>query len=565
LRKVIFTHIVKDLVAMPTIRHQKTSSQLREFFFGQLKDTDVEVARRSCAVFISLYRQNCWRDQHIANLISAGVLHPDLKISAALCHLFLGNKTKGLEGILEESENEDDEEIDECVQGLVGSKKTARREKRIKRSRKAIQRAKVRQKKSREDTGVSFVAIDLLNDPQTLAERCLQRIQKANDPFGYRLLLLHLVARLVGRHTLHLMNLYAYLMKYIQPNQHDVTQVLACLVEACHSEVPPDELRPVVLHLIQTFVTESVSPEVIEVGLNTIREIATRVVNILTEDELADLLGFKKFKHKGVMIAARGLMNAYREINPNLLHRSLRGREAAMAVSRGEANAPQYGAGRARDAIDGLELLAQSRVKKKRRMNDDSDANESDVENTEAKDESKATDVKQMMSEEVLSSEDFKKMRKLQLQKSVETQLGRKRRAEEISCSSSGSGSDDEGSDNSGDGEEGLFGRMPDAMSAGQLKGTKKKGRTKADRMKSAEDGRTDFKAVLKERNESRKGGKTNKEKRRNKPLMMTRQSAGAKKSKMLNTKAKMKNLKTHIKELKKKVGGKQKRRRGGG
>jgi protein SDA1 len=565
LRKVIFTHIVKDLVAMPTIRHQKTSSQLREFFFGQLKDTDVEVARRSCAVFISLYRQNCWRDSHIANLISAGILHPDLKISAALCHLFLGNKTKGLEGILEESDNEDDNEIDETVQGLVGSKKTARREKRIKRTKKAILRAKTRQKKSREDTGVSFVAIDLLNDPQTLAERCLQRIQKGNDPFAYRLLLLHLVARLVGRHTLHLMNLYPYLLKYIQPNQHDVTQVLACLVEACHSEVPPDELRPVVSHLIQTFVTESVSPEVIEVGLNTVREIATRVVNILTEDELADLIGFKKFKHKGVMIAARGLINAYREINPQLLHRSLRGREAAMAVSRGEVNAPQYGEGNARDAIDGLELLAQSRLKKRRRREDDSDADDSDAENVEKNGATKTTDVKQLMSEEVLSSEDFKKMRKLQLQKSVELQLGRKRKADEMSFSSSGSGSDDEGGGSSDDDEQGLFGRMPGAMSADQLKGFKKKGRTKADRMRSAESGRIDFKQVLKERNENRKGGKTNKEKRRNKPLMMTMQSSRAKKSKVLNTKAKMKNLKSHIKTLQKKVGGKQKRRRGGG
>lgn len=563
LRKVIFTHIVKDLVAMPTIRHQKTSSTLRDFFFGQLKDTDPEVARRSCAVFVSLYRQNIWRDAHICNLISAGLLHPDLKISAALCHLFLGNKTKGLEGILEESDEEDDNDVDETVQGLVGSKKTARREKRIKRSKKAIQRAKLRQKKTREDTGVSFVAIDLLNDPQTLAERCLQRIQKGSDPFAYRLLLLHLVARLVGRHTLHLLNLYPFLMKYIQPNQKDVTQVLACLVEACHSEVPPDELRPVVVHLIQTFVTESVAPEVIEVGLNTIREIAVRIVNILTEEELADLVGFKKFKHKGVMIAARGLMNAYREINPQLLHRSLRGREAAMAVSRGDLSAPQYGEGQVRDSIDGLELLAQSRAKKSKNLCEgDSDMDESDAE-SEEEEKPKATDTKQMMTEEVLSSEDFKKMRKLQLQKSVELQLGRKRKAEEMSFSSESGDEDDE--DGSDDDERGLLGRMPDAMSADQLRGAKKKGRTKADRMRSAESGRIDFKAILRERNENRKGGKTNKEKRRNKPLMMTMQSSRAKKSKVLNTKAKMKNLKSHIKTLQKKVGGKQKRRRAGG
>merc|ERR1719162_1126718 len=244
---------------------------------------------------------------------------------------------------------------------------TARRQKRIKRAKLAITKSKNRAKRaSKGDSSVSFIAIDLLNDPQTLAERCLQRIQKSSDPFNYRMLLLHLVARLVGRHSLHLLNMYPYLMKYIAPNQNDVTQVLACLVEACHPQVPPDDLRPVIKLLMETFVTESAAPEVIEVGLNTIREVCTRAVNILTEEELADLVHFKKFKHKGVTIAARSLINAYREIDPALLHRSLRGREAAMTLSTGGVQALQYGAGGAHETIFGLELLAKSRRKDER-------------------------------------------------------------------------------------------------------------------------------------------------------------------------------------------------------
>jgi protein SDA1 len=550
MRNAIFSHIVKDLVQMTTMsRNQKTTVELRDFFFGKLKESDVEISRRACAVFISLYRQNCWRDHHVINLISAGLLHPDVKISAALCHLFLGNKTKGLEGILEDSDDEPEEKPDETIQGLLGSKKTANREKRIKRAKKAIQKAKLRTKKAHKgDSSVSFVAIDLLNDPQTLAERCLQRIQKGSEPFLYRLLLLHLVARLVGRHTLHLLNLYPFLMKYMVPSQHEVTKILACLVEASHSQVPPDELRPVVLHLMQTFVTESAAPEVIEVGLNTIREICTRAVNILTEEELTDLVTFKKFKHKGVMVAARSLINAYREIDPQLLHRSLRGREATMALSRGEVQAPQFGVSAAREAIDGLELLAKS--KEKHRDNDrDTDS------------AAGAVNATQLMGEGVLSTEDFKKMRKLQLQKSVETQLGRKRKAEEISSSGSGSDSDEDGSDSS-DEEQGLYGRMPDGISADQLKGTKKKGRTKAERKASAESGRTDFKEKLKEKHANRKGGQTNKEKRRNKPLMMGMQSRRAKSKKNASSRQKMRNLKSHIKTLTQKVGGKQKRRR---
>jgi len=382
----------------------------------------------------------------------------------------------------------------------------------------------------------------------------LQRIQKASDPFNYRLLLLHLVARLVGRHTLHLLNIYPYLLKYILPNQQDVTQILACLVEASHAQVPPEELRPVILHVMQTFVTESAAPEVIEVGLNTIREVCTRAVNILTEEELADLVAFKKFKHKGVMIAARSLINAYREVDPQLLHRSLRGREAAMALSRGEVQAPQFGVTAAREAIDGLELLAKSR--------------KVDIRGRKQKHGAVArhgnavtSDAKQMMSKEVLSSDDFKRMRKLQLQKSVELQLGRKRRAEEMS-SSSGSGSDSDSESHGSSEERGLQGRLPDFMSAAELKGREKKGRSKAERIASAESGRIDYKERLQERHAARKGGKTNKEKRRNKPLMMQKHSRQIQGKRNLSSSNKMRNLKCHIKTLKKKVGGKDLRRR---
>jgi len=548
LRKFIFTHIVKDLVQMhQKATPQKVRAELKDFFFEQLQNSEVEVARRACAIFIEMYRQNTWRDVHVINLMSAGLLHPDVKISAALVHLFLGNKTKGLEGILDESD-EEESGPDEALVGMVGSKKTANRLKKLKRQKKAIVKAKNRSKKAhKNDSSVSFIAIDLLNDPQTLAERCLQRVQKSQEPFNFRLLLLHLVARLVGRHSLHLMNLYAFLMKYIAPNQNDVTQILACLVEATHPQVPPEELRHVVLHIMQTFVTEAVAPEVIEVGLNTIREVSSRAVNILTEEELGDLVGFRKNKHKGVTIAARSLINAYREINPELLHRSLRGREATMALSRGELQAPEYGAGTANEAIDGLELLAKSKRK----------AEGQDVKGMKV-------DVRQLMSKEVMSSDDFKKIRKLQLAKSVELQMGRKRKAEEISDSDSGSGSGGEdGSEGSDDDERGFAGRLPDQMSAGQLKGHKKKGRSKAERVASAESGRVDFTEKLKDRHAARKGGKTNKENARNKPLMMTKQRATTQKSLRCSTsKAKMKNLKKHIKTLQKKVGGKDLRRR---
>ncbi|CAE6971338.1 SDAD1 [Symbiodinium sp. CCMP2592] len=300
LRKSIFTHIVRDIAHMnQKSKNQKVNFELRDFFFARLKESETEVCRHACAVFITMYRQNVWCDTHVANLMSAGLLHPDLKIAAALAHLFLGNKTKGLEGILDESDDEEeDDNINEAVMGIVGAKKTGNRVKRLKRAKKAAKKA-ARKNGKKDNSAVSFVAIDLLNDPQTLAEKLLQRLSKGGEPFLFRLLMLHLVARLIGRHQLQVLNLYPFLQKYLVPTQKEVTKVMAALVEASHPAVPPDDVRPVILHIVRYFVTEANSPEIIEVGLNTIREVCARSINILTEDELADLCSFRKHKNKG--------------------------------------------------------------------------------------------------------------------------------------------------------------------------------------------------------------------------------------------------------------------------
>jgi len=556
LRHMIFAHIVKDMVqTCKQSRNQKTSSELRDFFYGQLKETEVEVARRACAVFISLYRQNVWRDPIVVNLMSSGLLHPDVKCAAALAHLFLGNRTKGLEGILEESDDEDEaaDVAEAAVRAVSGAKQVKKREKKVERAKKSAKKA-IRKKKAKQTEagagGICFVALDLINDPQALADRLLQRVSKGGEPFLFRLLMLHLVARLVGRHELLLLNLYPFVLKYLVPTQREVTKVLACLVEACHAQIPPEELRPVVMHVMNTFVTEAQAPEVIEVGLNGIREVCSRAVNILTEEELGDLAGFRKHKNKGVAMAARSLINTYRELHPQLLHRSMRGREATMALSRGEVAEPVYGSGQASDKIDGLELLSAKEEKRR------SSADARGAKDTRTAEEA----AKQMMAERVIGSNEFKELRKMRLQKSVQMQLGRKRKAEEISSSSSGSECSDSEEEQS-DGEQGMPGRLPEGVSGDQLRATKVKTRGKKARQDRIKEGRTDFKEKLLDKRKARKGGSTNKEKNRNKPQLMMMQSRTVQQKKKETSKQKLGNLKKHIKGLKQNANH-QKRRR---
>merc|ERR1712137_266496 len=216
-----------------------------------------------------------------------------------------------------------------------------------------------------------------------------------------------------------------------------------------------------------------------------------------------------------------------------------------MAISRGEIQAPQFGVQNVNDAIEGLDLLTAKKNRRSSGAEDDGDPTER-AEDLEA--------AKNMMSEQVLSPEDFKKLRKMRLQKSIEMQLGRKRKLEEMSSSSDGSESeheDDSSSEDVSDGERGMSGRLPGAMSAGEISARKKKAKGKDGRMNSIKAGRTDMKAKLLEQRASRRGGKTNTEHSRNKPMMMTLKSRDVRKKAARTGKQRVATLKKHIKTLK--------------
>ena len=57
------------------------------------------------------------------------------------------------------------------------------------------------------------------------------------------------------------------------------------------------------------------------VGLNAIREMCNRCPRALDETLLRDLAAYKSYKDKGVMMAARSLIQLYRQEHPELLHK----------------------------------------------------------------------------------------------------------------------------------------------------------------------------------------------------------------------------------------------------
>jgi len=160
------------------------------------------------------------------------------------------------------------------------------------------------------------------------------------------------ISRVVGVHQLLILNYYSFLQKYLQPHQREVTQVLSALIQATHNLVPDDVLAPVLRQLCNYFINDKSRPEAMVVGLKTVREMCVRQPLIMTSDLLQDLAQYKKFKEKGVSMAARSLIGLFRILSPNMLHKKDRGKGAD-----GDATVEAYGAFSPSSGVDGIELL----------------------------------------------------------------------------------------------------------------------------------------------------------------------------------------------------------------
>lgn len=146
---------------------------------------------------------------------------------------------------------------------------------------------------------------------------------------------------------------------------------------ASHEFIPPDVLETIVRKIADEFVTGGVSFEVLQAGLNSIREICTRAPLVMNADLLQDLTSYTNSRDKGVVNAARSLITLYREVAPEMLLRKDRGKIVSMAMSNGEvAPTLRFGVERGvKTGIEGLELLEAYKKERNEldRLEDDED------------------------------------------------------------------------------------------------------------------------------------------------------------------------------------------------
>ena len=151
---------------------------------------------------------------------------------------------------------------------------------------------------------------------------------------------MQLLARVTALHRLSILGFYTYVLKYLTHHQLRGPAILAVLAQSAHALTPPDALTLAIRKLAHEFVRPGVGSEVVAAGLNAIREIYRRQPWAMGDDLLGGLIAYRKSRDKVVMVAARGLLQRYCEVNPGMLKRRERGKSATMGMFKGDQPTP---------------------------------------------------------------------------------------------------------------------------------------------------------------------------------------------------------------------------------
>lgn len=515
---------------------------------------------------IELYRKNVWRDAKTVNVIATACFSEITKVMVAALKFFLGSSgdDDGDEGDNKGGDDSDSEEdlptLKEVQMANRVNKKTRKRQRYL----ENIKKAHKKKKRKEKPEAFSFAALHLVHDPQGFAERAFRKMEGLREKFEVKVMFLDLVSRLIGTHQLLLLPYYAYIARFLNPHQREVVSMLQFAAQASHDMVPPDAVEPVVKAIVNNFVTERNSGEVMAIGLNAMREVARRCPLVIDEALLRDLAAYKSYKDKSVMMAARSLIQLFRGLNPELLQRKDRGRptEATAEVLR-QAGGPRFGQSTAKDFIPGAEALdvqqGQAVVDEEDddddgggssssgwedvvHDSDDDDDDDDDGKKDDGKEtqqpqfltaEEKAEKAKQVSTSRILTDADFKKIDSAQLRKQVQAfRKGKRGKKRAIEPKGDDEGNDDlEGDDYEGDGAElGINGREELVKLANIEMVHKKRKHDKEARLQTVMDGREGrekFSAKKGKMNEF--ASTTNKQKLKNKNFMMVKSKFKAK------------------------------------
>ncbi|XP_039754202.1 protein SDA1 homolog [Pararge aegeria] len=351
LREYLKTHIINDIKTM-NMKHKdmKLNSTLQNFIYSMLRDSNTKTAKLAVDILIELYHKNIWNDHKTVNIIAdVGCFSKVTKVMVASLKFFLSREEE------EKVETDSEDEVDPKDTMIANkfNKKTRKRDKMVEKVKKIAKKMK---KKKQKAPIFNFSALHLVNNPQGFAEKLFKQMESSNERFEVKLMVLDVVSRLIGLHNLFLFNYYPFIARLLMPHQREVTRILQFAAQSVHELVPPEVIEPVMKAIANNFITERNSTDVMAVGLNAVREICARCPLAIDEDLLRDLVQYKMYKEKSVMMAARSLIQLYRQSMPTLLHKRDRGRPSEASI---ELKTKKYGEVDTKDYVPGSEVLLE--------------------------------------------------------------------------------------------------------------------------------------------------------------------------------------------------------------
>lgn len=229
--------------------------------YSMLKDTNQKAAKMSIDIMIELYKKNVWNDAKTVNVIATGCFSKHTKVLVACLKFFLG--TDPDEKNPDDSDSDDEPNLKETMMANKVNKKTKKRGKQLEKVKKLVVK---NQNKKANAPVFNFSALQLIHDPQGMAEKLFKQLEGTTKRFEVKLMMLDVISRLIGLHDLFLFNYYPYIQRFMQPHQREVTRILQFAAQASHELVPPDVLEPLLKTLCNNFITERNSSDVMAIG-----------------------------------------------------------------------------------------------------------------------------------------------------------------------------------------------------------------------------------------------------------------------------------------------------------
>ena len=155
--------------------------------YSMLNDENTTAAHKSLSVMVELYRKRVWTDTRTVNAIASACLADASKVVTTAIRFFLGIDRQ----LVDDEEGEHEARAQEQASKIDfhrHSKKTGRRARQTRHGQQK-QRKISRDHENREPTPI-FPAIQLLHDPQGLAERLFRKLRQSVERFELKLLMM---------------------------------------------------------------------------------------------------------------------------------------------------------------------------------------------------------------------------------------------------------------------------------------------------------------------------------------------------------------------------------------